>query len=150
MYVHHQNQLAGGASLSKAITIIMEYPVWPSNLSERSLWSAWSRYRAAAHLCAAFSSAFHEAFQGSPGETDERLKIAYDQELHVTLSLAMAYQKFGSGFRPHGQERPLLDPGEIWLLRGIEPDETLRPPPLPPEMLSAAQRHQALVNVAYR
>src|SRR5205807_2665226 len=108
MYVHHQNQLAGGASLSKAIAIIMEYPVWPSNLSERSLWSAWSRYRAAAHLCAAFSSAFHEAFQASPGETDERLKIAYDQELHVTLSLAMAYQMVGSGFRPHAQPLPLL------------------------------------------
>jgi hypothetical protein len=150
MNLYHQKQLVGGASLSKAIAIIMESSVWSSNLSERSLWSAWSNYKTAAHLCAAFSSAFHEAFQMPLGERDEGLKIAYDQELHVTLALAMAYQKFGSGFRPHGQERPLLDPGEIWLLRGINPDEAFRPPPLPPEMLAVAQRYQAQVNVAYR
>jgi hypothetical protein len=44
----------------------------------------------------------------------------------------------------------LLDPGEIWLLRGIQADETFIPPPLLPEMLAVAERHQALVNVAYR
>jgi hypothetical protein len=150
MHAHHRNQLAGGASLSKAIAIMLDYPVWPSNMSERSLWSAWSRYKSAAHLCAAFTFVFHEAFHAPPGEIDERMKTAYDQELQVALSLAAAYERFASGFIPHGNGRPLLDPREIWLLSGIEADETFIPPPLLPEMLAVAERHQAPVNVAYR
>jgi hypothetical protein len=150
MQAHHRTQLAGGASLSKAIAIIHDYPVWHSAMSERSLWTAWSRYKSVAHLCAAFTFVFHEALETPAGESDERLKTAYDQDLHITLSLAAAYERFASNFRPHGNERPLLDPGEIWLLRGIQADETFIPPPLLPEMLAVAERHQALVNVAYR
>jgi hypothetical protein len=85
-----------------------------------------------------------------PGETDEWLKIAYDQELHRTLSLAAAYERFGMGFRPHGNERPLLDPGKIWRLRGIEADGSFLPPPLPSEMLAVAQRYRAPLSNAYR
>jgi hypothetical protein len=143
MDVHHRNQLAGGASLNKAIAIMLEYPVWPSNPSERTLRSAWSRYKLATPLCAAFTSAFREAFRVPPEQTHERLKIAYDQELHVTLSLAAAYQRFGVGFKPQGNKRPLLDLGEIWLLCGFEASGTLLPPPLPPEMLAVARRYRA-------
>ena len=149
MEAHHRTQLAGGASLSKAISIIREYPVL-SRMSERNLWMAWSRYNSAAHLCAVFTLVFHEAFQGPVGEVDERLKTAYDQNLHITLSLAAAYERFASSFKPHGNESPLLDPEEIWRLHGIQPDETFVPPPLPPEMLALAEAHQALVNNAYR
>jgi hypothetical protein len=150
MEAHHREQLAGGASLSKAIAIIQEFPVWPRSMLARSLWTAWSRYKSAAHLCAAFTLVFHEAFQGPVGEVDERLKTAYDQNLHITLSLAAAYERFASSFKPHGNESPLLDPEEIWRLHGIQPDETFVPPPLPPEMLALAEAHQALVNNAYR
>jgi hypothetical protein len=81
---------------------------------------------------------------------DERLKTAYDQNLHITLSLAAAYERFASGFKPHGNESPLLDPEEIWRLRGIEADKIFVPPPLLQEMLALAESHRALVNHAYR
>jgi hypothetical protein len=150
MEAHHRTQLTGGASVSKAIAVIREYPVWSGNMSERSLWTAWSRYKSTAHLCAAFTFVFHEAFRAPVGEADERLKTAYDQNLHITLSLAATYERFGSGFTPWGSKRPLLDPGNIWVLRGIQADETFIPPPLLPEMLTVAERHKALVNIAYR
>jgi hypothetical protein len=150
MDAHHRTQLAGGASISKAISILLEYPAWFSRLSARTHWSAWSHYKLAAHLCAAFTFALHEAFRAPPGEIDERLKVAYDEDLHATLSLAAAYQQFGCGFTPHGTECPLLDEAEIWQLRGIEVDSDFSPEPLPPEMLAVAERHQAKVNNAYR
>jgi hypothetical protein len=150
MDAHHRTQLAGGASLSKAIAIMRDFPVWPSIISERGLWSAWSRYKPVAHLCAAFTFAFHEAFRAPPVEIDERLKVAYDQELRATLSMAAAYERFASAFRPYGNERPLLAPPEMWSLLGIAVDETFIPPPLLPEMLAVAQSHQAPANIAYR
>jgi hypothetical protein len=119
-------------------------------LSERSFWSAWSCYKPAAPLCAAFTSALHEAFRTPSGEVDERLKIAYVEDLHHTLAMAAAYERFGSSFTPHGNERPLLDPGEVWQLRGIQADKTVLPPPLPPEMLVVAQEYRAPLNAAYR
>jgi hypothetical protein len=150
MDAHHRNQLAGGASLNKAMAIMLNYPVWPDGLSSRSLWSAWARLKSVAHLCAAFAFNFREAFRAPSGELDERLEIAYDQDLHLTLALIAAYERFGSSFRPHGNERPLLDPGEIWRLRGIEADETFLPPPLPLEMLEVVQGYHAPLNAAYR
>jgi hypothetical protein len=136
MEAHHRHQLAGGASINKAIALMLSYPIWPSNLAERSFRSAWSRYKPAAPLCAAFTSAFHEAFRPPAGEVDQRLKIAYVEDLHLTLALAAAYERFGTSFRSHGNKSPLLDPGELWQLRGIQPDETFLPPPLLPEMLA--------------
>jgi hypothetical protein len=150
MNAHHGNQLRGGASLGKAIAVMLSYPAWLPNLSERGLWSAWSRHKSASALCAAFTSAIHEAFRAPPGEIDERLKIAYVQDLHLTLALAAAYERFGSSFRPHGSERPLLAPASIWQLRGIEADMAFLPPPLPSEMLTVAQNYRAAVNIAYR
>ena len=119
-------------------------------MSERGLWSAWSRYKSVAHLCAAFALAFYEALRAPSSEIDERLKVAYDQELDTTLSTAAAYERFASGFRPHGNERPLLHPPEMWSLLGIAADETYIPPPLPPELLAVAKGHQSLTNIAYR
>ena len=139
MNAHHNHQLRGGASLSKAIAVLLSYPAWLSNLSSRSLWSAWSRYKSASALCAAFASALHEAFRAPPGEVDERLEVAYVQDLHATLALAAAYERFGTSFRSHGNKNPLLDPGEVWQLRGIQADETFLPPPLSPEMLAVIQ-----------
>jgi hypothetical protein len=150
MNAHHGTELSGGASLSKAIAIMRDYPVWFSSMSERGLWDAWSRYKPVSHLCAAFAVALHEAFRAPSGEIDERLAAAYDQELPITLSTAAAYERFASGFRPHSNERPLLHPPEVWSLRGIAADETYIPLPLPPEMLAVAQGHQAPSNIAYR
>jgi hypothetical protein len=150
MDAHHRHQLAGGASLSKAIAVMLSYPPSPSTLSERSFWSAWSRYKSAAPLCAAFTSAFHYAFQAPSGEIDERLKIAYVENLDLTLALAAAYERFGSSFIPHGHKGPLLAPRELWHLDGIDADETFLPPHLPQEMLEVAKEYHASLKAPYR
>jgi hypothetical protein len=156
MDLHHRTQLTGGASLNKAIAIMLRYPVWPDSLSERSIRSAWSRRKSVAPLCAAFALVFDEAHRTPSGEVEEchkieeRLKIAYDDDLPLTLALAAAYERFGSSFRSHGNDRPLLDPNKIWRLRGVEANETFVPPPLPSEMLAVAQEYDAPLNAAYR
>jgi hypothetical protein len=78
------------------------------------------------------------------------MKCAYHEELHVTLSVVAAYQRFATCFRPHGQSRPLLGPKEIWLLRGIEANESFVPPPLLPEVLAVAEAYRAPPNAAFR
>jgi hypothetical protein len=155
MDLHHRTQLAGGASLNKAIAIMLKYPVWPDSLSERSIRSAWSRRKSVAALCAAYALFFNNALRTPSGEfadldkIEGRVKIAFDGDLHLTLAIAAAYQQFGSSFRPHG-DRPLLAEEEIWQLRGVEANEAFLPPPLPSEMLAVAQEYRAPLNAAYR
>jgi len=156
MDLHHRTQLTGGASLNKAIAIMLKYPVWPDSLSERSIRGAWSSRKSVAPLCAAYALVFNEALRTPSGEgeerrkIEERQKIAYDEDLHLTLALAAAYERFGSSFLSHGQDHPLLDPKKIWQVRGVEADETFVPPPLPSEMLAVAQEYRAPLNAAYR
>jgi hypothetical protein len=76
------------------------------------------------------------------------MKVAYHEEFDVTLSLIAAYQRFATGFKPHGQSRPLLDPEEIWVLRGVEAHESFVPPPLLPELLAIAEAYRAPLNAA--
>jgi hypothetical protein len=148
MYAHHQGMLSGGASLNKALAILHS-PLSGHRLSETSLRTAWSRYKSVAHLCAGFALAFREAeCEGS--ELDERIKSADHEELPVTLSLMKAYQRFAIGFTPHGQNQPLLDPKEIWLLRGIEAHKSFVPPPLLPELLDVAKAYRVPPNALYR
>ena len=146
---HHQRTLSGGASLNKALAIIRS-PLSRFLISETSLRKAWSRYKPVAHLCAGFSFAFEVARRESPDGLDEWVECAYHEDLHVTLSVVAAYQRFATCFRPHGQSQPLLDPKEIWLLRGIEADESFFPPPLLPEVLAVAEAYRAPSNAAYR
>jgi len=149
MDAHHQETLSGGASLNKALAILRS-PLSRPRVSETNLWNAWSRYKPVAHLCAGFALAFREAECEGPDELDERIKSAYHEQLHVTLSLMAAYQRFALGFRPHGQNQPLLDSKEIWLLRGIQADKSFVPPPLPQEVLAVAEAYRAPSNAAYR
>jgi hypothetical protein len=148
MDVHHRG-LPGGASLNKALAIL-QHPMFGFPTSERSLRSAWSRYKPVVHLWAAFRLAYEEAREGAPDELDERMKCAYHERLDETLSIAATYQRFGAGFMPQGQRRPLLEPEEIWLLRGIEPHESFVPEPLAPEVLAVAEAYEAPRNAAYR
>jgi hypothetical protein len=150
MDVHHRDMLPGGGSLHKAFAILQD-PVCGFPRSESSLWSAWKRYKPVAHLCAAFMFAFEDARRnGTPDEFDECMKYAYDEAIEETLSLVAAYQRFGTGFMPHGQRKPLIDPEETWLLRGIEAHDSFVPPPLPPELLAVAEAYKAPENNAYR
>jgi hypothetical protein len=149
MDAHHQGTLSGGASLNKALAIIRN-PRSRFLISETSLRNAWSRHKPVAHLCAGFSFAFEVARRESPDGLDEWMKCAYHEELHVTLSVVAAYQRFATCFRPHGQSRPLLGPKEIWLLRGIEANESFVPPPLLPEVLAVAEAYRAPPNAAFR
>jgi hypothetical protein len=148
MDAHHQGILSGGASLNKAFAIIRD-PISKFPISKSSLRSTWARYKPVAHLCAAFAFAYHKAFCESPDEVDEGMKKAYHEELDVTLSVTAAYQSFATGFKPHGQDQPLLDPKGIWLLRGCEADNSFRPPPIPPEWLAIAEAYRASSSVAY-
>jgi hypothetical protein len=145
----HHRALLGGASINKALAILQD-PISSAPMSERSLRGTWSRYKPVAHFCSAFAVAFQLARDGERDEIDERMKSAYHEKLDVTLSLVAAYQRFAMGFTPHGQSRPLLDPQEIWLLRGIEAQESFVPPPLPPEALAVAEAYEAPRNAAYR
>jgi len=149
MDAHHRATLPGGASLNKALAIIRS-PLWPFAGSETGLRSAWSHYKPVAHLCAGFAVAFQQAHDGGPDEIDERMKNAYVEQLHVMVSLIAAYQRFATGFTPHGQSQPLIDPKEICLLRDIEADRSFVPLPLLPELLSVAKAYRAPRNAAYR
>jgi hypothetical protein len=148
MDAHHRETLPGGASLNKALAILRD-PISNFPISETSLRSTWARYKPVAHLCAAFSLAYHEALHESPDEVDERMKSAYHEELDVTLSVAAAYQRFAIGFKPHGRDEPLLDPNDAWLLRGIEAHNSFTSPPLLPELLAIAGAYRAPLSVAY-
>jgi hypothetical protein len=77
------------------------------------------------------------------------MKTAFDEELPRTLAIASSFQRFGIGFLSHGTSKPLLNPEDTWMLRGIEPDDRFLPQPLPPPLVAAAQKHQARRNVAY-
>jgi hypothetical protein len=150
MDVHHR-ALPGGASLNKALAIL-QAPLFGLPLSKRTLRSVWSHYKPVAHFCAAFEVAFHLACNGAvdDDEIDERMKHAYHEELDVTLSLIAAYERFATGFIPYSQSEPLLDPQEIWLLRGIEPHGSFVPPPLLPDELAIAEAYQAPRKLTYR
>jgi hypothetical protein len=149
MDAHHRATLSGGSSLNKAFAILKD-PITNFRVSERNLRSAWSQYKPVAHLCAVFALAFEEAMrEGGPHELHERLTYVFDEELHTTLALAAAYQRFATGFMPHGKKQPLLDHEKIWLLRGIEPEVSFRPPPLPPNLLKVVEAYKAPRNNAY-
>jgi hypothetical protein len=150
MDLHHR-ALPGGASLNKALAIL-QAPIAGRSMSERSLRSAWSRYKPVAHFCAGLEVAFRLACDGAPDEheIDERMKHAYHEELNVTLSLVAAYERFATGFIPYSQSEPLLDPHGIWLLRGIEPHALFLPRPLRPNELTLAEAYQAPRNAVFR
>jgi hypothetical protein len=149
MAAHHEDQLTGGASLSKAIALSAEFP-YLASMAPRTLRAAWSRYGNVAHLCAAFASVFDEARREPPEQMDERMKRGFHEDLHDTLSVAAAYQHFARTFVPRATKTPLLNPRTAWVLQGIDPDPNFVPPALPPEMVAAAKSYRAPRNPAYR
>jgi hypothetical protein len=149
MAAHHRDQLPGGASLNKAIFVSAAFPYF-APMAARTLRSAWGRYRDVAHLCAAFTCVFDEARREPPDRLDERMKRGFVEDLHETLSVAAAYQHFGTTFVPRGMASPLINPKTAWVLRGIEPDLQFLPPALPADLLAKAQEYKASRNAAYR
>jgi hypothetical protein len=149
MDLHHSQELVGGASVNKAIAIIRASPSPYEGVSERTLWTAWERYKSAAHICAAFNLVFNESGP-TPAEKDEALKTAAVEQLHITLGLVAAYQRFAATFEPRGSKRGLLDPAWAWMLCGVEADGAFIPAELPPDILAVAKAYRAPRNVAYR
>jgi hypothetical protein len=123
---HHQGTLSGGASLNKALAIIRS-PLSRFLISETSLRNAWSRYKPVAHLCAGFSFAFEVARRESPDGLDEWMKCAYHEELHVTLSVVAAYQRFATCFRKHGKSGQVAAVSPVGTARGRACPEPTRP-----------------------
>jgi hypothetical protein len=148
MDANHRNELPGGASLNKAIPLYIEYPLF-FPMAARALRGQWSRYKKVAHFCAAFAMRYDAARTKGPSGLDQYMVRAYHENLDDTLQVAAAFQRFGTTFIPRTAERPLMDPEDVWLLTGIEPDTEV-PPPLPPDMLASARRYRAPINSAFR
>jgi hypothetical protein len=149
MDAHHRDQLSGGASLHKAVAIYSKIPLF-APVADRALRKYWARYKPVAHFCAAFATTFLDAITNHQADTDEFMKWAYVEDLHHTLGLVAAYQRFGMSFAPHGIKESLIDPTTAWCLRGVEPESNFVPPPLPAHMLAEAKRYNATPNRAYR
>jgi len=149
MDANHRNELAGGASLHKAIPIYSKFPLL-APVSNRALRQYWARYKPVAHFCAAFAATFLDAITNYPSDMDEFMKWAYVEDLHHTLGLVAAYQRFGMSFAPHGIKESLIDPTTARCLRGVEPETNFVPPSLPAHMLAVAKRYKATPNRAYR
>jgi hypothetical protein len=149
MNVHHREELIRGPSVHKAIAIMRGASCSPfEGVSKRTLQSAWSRYKSVAHICAVFALIFYSS-DVDLAQKEEALKTAVVEELHTTLALVAAYQRFGTSFTPHGSRRPLLDPSQVWLLRGSEADEHFVPSELLPDELAVAKAYRAPKNAAY-
>ena len=70
---HHQDHLAGGASLNKAVALYAEFP-YLAPMSSRMLWKLWSQYKGVAHLCAAFMCKFRSFRQAISVQTGRRFR----------------------------------------------------------------------------
>jgi hypothetical protein len=97
--------LAGGASVSKAMTLCADDQ---SGLSEGQMRRHWSRFRDVAHLLAAGAVL---ATEGG-GSIFTAAWHAPDSLLGVSAG----YESFGLTFTPHGQRDPLLPPDSAWRL----------------------------------
>ena len=78
------------------------------------------------------------------------MKRGFHEDLDDTLRLLAAYQDFGTTFFPRAMETALIAPKTAWMLRGIQAAANFLPPPLPAELLAAAERYRAPINSAYR
>jgi hypothetical protein len=149
MDLHHSQGLVRGASVNKALAVMRAPPSPYEGVAERTLRMAWERYKAVAHICAAFTLIFNESGP-TLAEKDEALKTAAVEQLHTTLALVAAYQRFATTFEPHGGKRSLLDPAEAWMLCGVVADDAFIPAELPPHILAVAKAYRAPKNAAYR
>jgi len=115
--LHHADlSLAGGASLSKAMTLCADDQ---SGLSEGQMRRQWSRFRDVAHLLAAGAVLATEV-----PESDGSIFSAAWYAPDSLLGISAGFESFGLAFKPHGQPDPILPPHSTWRLpRHCIPDK---------------------------
>jgi hypothetical protein len=107
--LHHAGlSLAGGASVSKAMTLCADDQ---SGLSEGQMRRQWSRFRDVAHLVAAGAVLATEV-----PESDGSIFSAAWHAPDSLLGIAAGFESFGLAFKPHGQQASILPPDSTWRL----------------------------------
>jgi hypothetical protein len=109
--------IRGGASISKAYDLLKGYPALPR---KSQLSKDWSDFRDVAHLIAAAASIASHGRDRTGKEEASAVLTAVMLVPEVVLALALAYQRFGLTFRPHGRDVPILPPETLWRVPDAE------------------------------
>ena len=138
----HHPDLKGGASVNKAMHILLQVKLSPIPRNAASLSDAWSSCSGVSHLCAAFVDLALAAKDARPDAVEAEVARRWDADFLWFLGRAAAYEKFGLHSKPkHGLKTPFLDPEETWVLP--EPSQwpvlQLGLKPLTPRMLQAVR-----------
>jgi hypothetical protein len=107
--------IRGGASISKAYDLLKGYPALPR---KSQLSKDWSDFRDVAHLIAAAAAIASRGRDRAEGASAVLTAVMLVPE--VVLALALAYQRFGLTFRPHGRGVPILPPETLWRVPDVE------------------------------
>lgn len=134
------------ASLNRAIAIMINGAILgPTKVpSDRSLWSAWTKWRHIAPLWAAHIGEFQDAHTPGCLPLAAGFEVLHQPaKLQRLLSHAKWFSSFAVGFVPEGAKTPLIPVTEA--LRVVANVPEIRPPmaPLPPELLAIAAAYRA-------
>ena len=144
----HHGDLAGGASVNKAVFILerVNLPMVPRN--SHDLRKAWRTYKPVAHFCAALFDWFMIAL--NTGSTPEEIAAILEEQLNdeflMFLSEAEAYMEFGLSYRPpRAKAQTLLDPEDTWILPKHRPwmKSPMVPAPFDDLLMRVAKEYRA-------
>ena len=146
----HHGDLAGGASVNKAVFILerVKLPMVPRN--SHDLRRAWKTYKPVAHFCAALFDWFLVALNtgGTPEETAAILEEQLNEEFLMFLTEAESYMEFGLSYRPpRAKAQTLLDPENTWILPEHRPwpMSPMVPAPFDDILMGVAREYRAPV-----
>ncbi|TWI73798.1 hypothetical protein IQ16_01942 [Bradyrhizobium huanghuaihaiense] len=142
--MHQNHELAGGASVNKAVHIV-EKTGFPLVLRNRKdLLKAWTGYRPVAHFCAAL---FDAVTRSLANETAGNIEGGPLDDVMCFLGEAQAYLDFGVSYSAPRSAEKLLDPHEVWRIpEDARVNSSLRDPaPLSGKLLAAAQSYKAAI-----
>jgi hypothetical protein len=140
----HQDQLKGGASISKSLDLLEELGV--SNRKYLRNW--WSEFKCVAHLCASVVVVSEIIAPALRKRYPDQVTSGFPffAGLGATLAFGREFQKFSTSYKGHGRRTPLLTPSEVW---GISKDYQLPSAsldllgPLSSELLDRLRNRQA-------
>ena len=149
MAMHH-GDLAGGASVNKAVFILerINLPMVPRN--SHDLRKAWKTYKPVAHFCAALFDWFMIAMNtgGNPEEIAAILEEQLNEEFLMFLAEAESYMDFGLSYRPpRAKAQTLLNPEDTWILPEHRPwlKSPMVPVPFDDLLMRTAKEYRAPV-----
>lgn len=145
---HHGSDIRRGASINKAIHLILETSGGTSTIKDRrEIKRKWSQYRCVAHIHAAIFDHFDWIVANSESK-EEALRCVGEHVVWnsgLILDRAYAYQRFALNRSAGPRGSSLLDRESCWLLSDDEPWQWqyAAPDPLPPEMIALAKSYRA-------